>query len=288
MKIIACVKQIGYIYYPAAIDLSTGEIDFEKMVFMLNPYDEVAVEEAIRIREAFSDGEVILITAGPPEAERALRYAFAMGGDRMIRINYDSPDSWSTSLVLAAAIKKIGFDLVLCGKKAIDNNSNQMGSFIAELLQVPQVSGIVRLNLFDYGSKATVERYLGKGDREEIECALPALFTVEMGLNDPRYPRLLNRLSAEKAKVEVLDPVILEVSSDKAESLTEIVKFSLPRPKTRKIFTPDSTLSAQERLQLMMSGGGGGKEASNILEGTPEQLTEHIVQFLAQNKILSE
>jgi electron transfer flavoprotein beta subunit len=81
-----------------------------------------------------------------------------------------------------------------------------VGSCIAEMLQVPQVSGIVGLNLFAQERKASVERYLGKGDKEEIECDLPALFTVEMGLNDPRYPALLNRLSAEKTAVEVLDP----------------------------------------------------------------------------------
>jgi len=100
MRVVVCIKQVGYIYDPTAIDLSTGEIDSEKMVSMLNPYDEVAVEEAIKIKERVIDCEVVIITAGQPETERALRYAFAMGGDRMIRINYDAGKKPSTVITV--------------------------------------------------------------------------------------------------------------------------------------------------------------------------------------------
>lgn len=285
MRVVVCIKQVGYIYDPTAIDLSTGEIDLEKMVSMLNPYDEVAVEEAIKIKETVSDCEVVIITAGQPEAERALRYAYAMGGDRMVRINYESSDPWSIALLLASAIEKTGYDLVLCGKKAIDSNDGQVGSFIAELLRVPQVSGIVKLNLFAAEGNALVERYLGKGDKEEMECRLPALFTVEMGLNDPRYPTLANRLAAENAKVEVLNPATLEVSSDGEEIRTEIIQFSQPRPKTRSVFTPDSSLSGADRLKQMMSGGST-EESTDILEGSADQLAGHIVEFIIQEQML--
>jgi electron transfer flavoprotein beta subunit len=286
MRVIACVKQIGYIYDPTAIDLSTGEIDSEKMVSFLNPYDEVAVEQAIRIKESVSDCEVIILTAGQPETERALRYAFAMGGDRVIRINDEGSDPWSTALILAKAIEKIGYDLVLCGKKAIDSNGSQVGSFIAELLRVPQVSGIVGLTVLDHERKAIAARYLGKGDKEEIECDLPALFTVETGLNDPRYPTLLNRLKSEKVEVEELNQATLEACSDREECMAKLMKFSQPRPKTRKVFTPDSSLPAADRLKLMMSGGAAD-EQSDILEGTTDQLAGHIVEFLIQEEMLS-
>ena len=153
MKIVVCIKQVGYIYDPTAIDLATGEIDLEKMVSMLNPYDEVAVEEAIKIKESVGDCEVVIVTAGQPDTEKALRYAYAMGGDRMVRIDYEGTDPWKTALILASAIEKTGFDLVLCGKKAIDSNGGQVGSFVAELLRVPQISGIVDLNLFSEEGK---------------------------------------------------------------------------------------------------------------------------------------
>ncbi len=286
MKIVVCIKQVGFVYYPAAVDLATGEIDLGKIVFMLNPYDEVAVEEAISIREQVANSEVVIITAGGPETEKALRYAFAMGADRMIRINYVSADSWSTSLALSVAIEKNGYDMVFCGKKAIDSNGNQMGSFIAERLQIPQVSGIVSMDLAVSERKVIVERYLGKGDREEVECDLPALFTVEMALNDPRYPTLPKRFAAEKKVVEIIDPKALGISPEQEVSLTEIRKISLPRPKTRKVFTPDSSLSAADRIKQMMSGGAKSREAGDVLEGTPEELAGHIVKFLVQEKVV--
>ncbi|MFH2045662.1 MAG: electron transfer flavoprotein subunit beta/FixA family protein [Pseudomonadota bacterium] len=287
MKIIVCVKQIGYIYDPTAIDLATGEIDPEKMVSMLNPYDELAVEEAIKIKESENDCEVIAITAGGPEADNALKYSFAMGADKMVRLDYESLDPSLISLFLSEAIKKIGYDFILCGKKSMDSNAGQVGSFIAERLQIPQVSGIVSLKLSLNDKKAVVERYLGKGDREEIECDLPALFTTEMGLNDPRYPTLPRRLLAEKTNIEILDTTSLGVSPDKAIGLTDILKFSQPRPKTRKTFSPDSNLSATDRLKLMMSGGGAKpKEDSNVLEGSADELAEHILKYLIQEQII--
>jgi electron transfer flavoprotein beta subunit len=177
--------------------------------------------------------------------------------------------------------------LILCGKKAIDSNGGQIGSFIAELLRVPQISGIVGLTLFAEEGNAVVKRYLGKGDKEEMECPLPALFTAEMGLNDPRYPTLSNRLAAEKAGIKVLNPAALEVSSDGEESRTEIMQFSQPRPKTRKVFTPDSSLSGADRLKQMMSGGST-EESTDILEGPADQLAGHIADFMIQEQILKD
>jgi electron transfer flavoprotein beta subunit len=287
MRIVVCIKQVGYIYDPTAIDLSTGEIDLEKKVSMLNPYDEVAVEEAIKIKEAVSDCEVVILTAGQSETEGALRYAHAMGGDRMVRIEFESSDPWAIASILASAIEKTGYDLVLCGKKATDTNGGQVGSFIGELLRVPQVSGIVGLNFFAQEGNAIVERYLGKGDKEEMECRLPALFTVDMGLNNPRYPTLSNRLEAEKAEIEVLNPATLEGSSDGEESRTEIMQFSQPRPKTRKVFTPDSSLSGADRLKQMMSGGST-EEASDILQGPADHLAGHIAEFMIQEQVLKD
>ncbi|MBU1052757.1 MAG: electron transfer flavoprotein subunit beta/FixA family protein [Proteobacteria bacterium] len=287
MKIIVCVKQIGYIYDPTAINLATGEIDPEKMVSMLNPYDEIAVEEAIKIKESENDCEVIAITAGGPEGDNALKYSFAMGADRMIRLDYENTDPSLISLFLAKAIEKIGYDMVLCGKKSMDSNGGQVGSFLAERLHIPQVSGIVSLKLSLNDKKAVVERYLGKGDREELECDLPALFTTEMGLNDPRYPALPGRLLADKTNIEILDINSLGDSSDKAVGLTDILKFSQPRPKTRKTFSPDSNLSATDRLKLMMSGGGAKpKEDSNVLEGSADELSGHILKYLIQEQII--
>jgi len=129
MRIVVCVKQVKYVYHDLPLCEARNEIDPEKMVRMMNPYDEISVEEAVRIKERYKDCEVILITVGPPASEEMLRYAFALGGDRMIRVDFESDDPWSISVILAEAIKDLNYDFVLCGKKAIDNNAGLVGSF---------------------------------------------------------------------------------------------------------------------------------------------------------------
>ena len=284
MKIIVCVKQVGYIYHPIAIDSPGGAIDPEKIVYMLNPYDEVAIEEALRIKENFGF-EVIVITAGPPKAEAALRYAFSFGADRMIRIHCQSLDAWSTSLVLAEAIRNLKFDVILCGKKAIDTNDNQVGTFLAELLNTTQVSGIVGLEMYPGRRKVVVEKYLGRGDRELVECCLPALFTVERSVFDPRYPTVPKRMAAEKKKVEVIDTNFLGMDLSEGDAFTAPRNYSPPRPKPKKVFTPEGHFSSAERMRLIMSGGLSGK-TGNLVERPPEEAAQRIIEVLIQEGIL--
>jgi len=285
MRVIVCIKQIGYVYHPIAIDSPGGSIDPEKIVYMLNPYDEVALEEAVRIKEKFPGSEVTVITAGPPQVNKTLRYAFAFGADRMIRIHCRKLAPWATSLVLAAVIKDLEYDLILCGKKAIDTNDNQVGSSIAELLNIAQVSGIVGLEVSPQREKAIVERYLGKGDRDVIECNLPALFTVEKTMNDPRYPTVPNRLMAERQEIHEIEAESLDVNFDSEVDLTEFMSLSPPRPRPKKVFTPDSKLSATERMKMIMSGGMVAKK-SDLLKGPPERLADQIIEILIQEKII--
>ena len=285
IRIVVCLKQVGYIYHPIGIDAPGGTIDREKMVYLLNPYDEFALEESLKIKESFPGSEVILITVGPPRTAETLRYAFSFGADKMIRVQCENLDVWSTALLLAEVIRKLKFDLILCGKKAIDTNGGQVGSFVAECLKIPQVSGIVGLELSPQGGKAIVERYLGKGDREVVECDLPALFTVERSMNDPRYPTVRNRLLAERLEVEEINAKSLNINMDPGMSLSKCMRLSPPRPKPKKVFTPDSRLSARERMQFIMSGGMAGKN-SDLFEGPPEEMADKIMEVLIQEKIL--
>ena len=285
MRVIVCVKQTGFVYHPIAIDSPGSAIDPEKMVYMLNPYDEVALEESLKIKENHAGSQTIVITAGPPQVEEALRYAFSFGADKMIRINCQPLGPWSTSLVLAEVIRNLKYDVILCGKKAIDTNGNQVGSFIAELLNIPQVSGIAGLEILPQEKKAIVERYLGKGDRELVECELPALFTVEKSMNDPRYPTVSNRLLAERQEIEEIEASSLGIVFDSGSDLSEFVRFTPPRPKPRKVFTPDSNLSPSERMRLIMSGGMTGKK-SDFLGGKPEEAAKKIIDVLIQEKIV--
>jgi electron transfer flavoprotein beta subunit len=285
MKVIVCIKQIGYICHPIAIDRRGGDVDPGKIVYMLNPYDELAMEEAIRIKDRFQGTEVVVLTMGPPRAEEALRYAFSFGADKMIRIDSANLNPWHTSSVLAKAIDRLGYDIILCGKKAIDSNDSMVGSFIAESLDIAQVTAVVKLDVFPDKKEAIVERSVGRGDREVIECGLPALFTVEKGINDPRYPTLPNRLRSETADVERMEMASLGMEFDLDLGSNQSINFSPPRPKPKKVFSPDSGLSAGERRRLLMSGGKKAKEG-DLIEGAPDKAAEVIMNILIQEKMV--
>lgn len=284
MRIVVCVKRVGRMIHPAAVDLATGRPDPERMVFMLNPEDEVAVEAALRLREAIPDCSVTLLTAGSADAEEALRRAGAMGGrliDSMVRIDFEPADAWTAAVALAAALRGLGFDLVLCGRRAADTNSGQVGSFIAELLDLPQVSGVVKLDLRSGAPPLVVERSLGRGDREEVECSLPALLTVDVALNEPRYPTFPDRICAERASIDRVEPTTLITGT--TETLVEFGKLTPPRPRTRKAFTTDTGLSVADRMSQMVTGGAIRKEGGAVLEETPDEAARQIVAFLVEH-----
>ena len=142
MKIVVCIKQIHYIYARTGRDPQTHFIAEEDRINIVNPYDELAAEGAIRIKEKLGAGEVILITLGDLIAEKALKRCLAMGADRLIQINdpsFRKLDPWGTSVVLARAIERLGPDLVFCGKESLDENNGQVGAYVADLLGFPYV-----------------------------------------------------------------------------------------------------------------------------------------------------
>lgn len=286
MRVVVCIKQIGHICHPVGLDRKGGVIEPEKMVYMLNPYDEVALEEAIRIKEKFPGTEVVALTLGPPRSEEVLRYASALGADTLIRIDGDAPDPRATAALLAKIIADLEYDLILCGKKAMDRNGSMVGSFIAEILDIGQTTGILKLDVFPEKQKARVERSIGKGDRELIECSLPALFTVERGMNEPRYPALPNRLRAQKQKIEQIAVSLHDPALGTESGLGGLPNFAPPRLKPKKVFTPDSRLSASERMRLIMSGGGKTAKKGDLIEGTPEKAAEAIMNVLVREKMV--
>lgn len=290
MRIVVCVKQIEHIYARTGLDPSTQFIADEDRVNIINPLDELAVEEAVRLREA-RGGEIILLTVGALIAERELRYCFAMGADRLIRIDdsaFDATDAWTTAVLLSAAIGRIAPDLVLCGKQALDERCGQVGVTIAERLDLPCVSGITRLDLKVEGDMAIVHRALERGDREVVECSLPAVFTVEKGLNEPRYPTLEHLLEANEKEIECWDASALGVEPGLMVRRTTVVKVTPPKPRTKKIAAPASSMSAQARIRMLMGGGAGKKkkEDTKLVELPPREAAEKALEFLIEKKLL--
>ena len=290
MKIVVCVKQVRLIYARTGRDPAAHFVAEEDWISLVNPYDELAVEEAIRIKERLGDVQVTLVTLGDLIAEKALRRCLAMGADRLIQVNdpsFGRMDPWGAAVVLAKAIERLEPDLILCGKEALDENGGQVGAYIAELLGLPYISCIVRLDLYSHEKKARVHRAVGKGDREVVESPVPALFSVEKGLNEPRYPTLPDVVRAYNQKIECWSQEFLGLQKEDLQPLTEVVEASYPRPRPKRIPVPDSQLNGFERVSFLLSGDRAEKKG-RVLEGPPEAMASEVVRFLIGNGMIED
>lgn len=210
------------------IVLQDGVISEEGVNFIINPYDEYAIEEGIKLREEHG-GEVTVITVGPEHSENALRTALAMGADKAILVDSEDLnfDEYSTAKILAAVIKEREFDIILGGNVAVDYASGQVGPRLAEELDIPQVTAITKLDI--NGSEAIIERDV-EGDKEVIQVALPVLLTAQQGLNEPRYPSLPGIMKAKKKPIERFELSDLDIEHD-VEGKTVVTEtfFSLKK-----------------------------------------------------------
>lgn len=242
MKIIVCMKQVPNTN-EVKIDPKTGTLIREGVPSIINPDDKNALEEALKIKEE-SGGSVTVISMGPPQADYALREALAMGSDEAILLSdraFAGADTWATSLTLAQAIKKIGkYDLVFCGRQAIDGDTAQVGPEIAEHLDLPQVTYVKKIISIN-NKKAVVERALEDG-HELIEVALPAVLTAVKELNEPRYPSVAGIVSAfDEEQIVVWGADKLDIDGDRiglAGSPTQVKKtFNPPQKAAGRVLT---------------------------------------------------
>lgn len=200
MNIIVCVKQVPDTETRIKIGGDKKSIDPTDVNWILNPYDEYAVEEALRIKEKQGNTTVTVISVGIERTTSALRNALAMGADDAVLIKTDQVlDSLATAKALTAAIKEMPYDLILSGKQGVDDDNLQVGPMVAELLNIPCVTFISELKLEN--GKATARREV-EGGMETIETSLPAIFTAEKGLNEPRYPALRGIMMAKKKTIQ--------------------------------------------------------------------------------------
>jgi electron transfer flavoprotein beta subunit len=160
-----------------------------------------------------------------------------------------------------------------------------VGAYVAELLGFPYLSCVVKLDLFLQERKARVHRALGKGDKEVVESEIPALFSVEKGLNEPRYPTLPNLLRAHNQQIECWDRGFLGLQTSDYRPMTEVVEIDYPRPRPKRISVPDSHLNGFERVLWLLSGSRTEKKGS-LLEGPPEAMASEIIRFLMENGIM--
>jgi electron transfer flavoprotein beta subunit len=295
MEIIVFVKQIKHVYAQTGTDPKGNFIGPDDIVRITNPLDELAVEEALRIKERHGDTEAIVISLGDRSAEDGLRKCLSMGADKAIHIyeeDYGKLDAWMTAMALAYSIRDRDFQLVFCGIRAIDDNRGLVGPYVAEILKIPHVSGVVRLEIHGEGKRVLVHRAVEKGNREVMECTIPALFTVEKGINVPRYPTLPGILRAQNHPIERLDIEDLKLPLkpfSPGVNLTETISFSNPKPKKRSGGLADAALSASDRLRLVMGGGDTETQGdSTLVEGSTDKALSEIERVLKENGILSE
>ena len=249
MNILVLVKQTFDTEEKLVIE--NGAISEDGVEFILNPYDEYAVEEAVKIKEE-SGAEVTVLTVGPDRSENVLRTALAMGADKAVFLELEEEvDEYTLSKYMVAAIKDQSFDLILGGNMSVDSGAGQVAIRIAEDLEIPHVSTITGLTL--EGNKATVERDV-EGDLEIIEVNLPFLATTQQGLNEPRYPSLPGIMKAKKKPLERLSVEDLELADVDVNVRTSVQdQYLPPKKQAGKILDGEIGQQAQELIQLLRS-----------------------------------
>ena len=202
MKIAVCIKRVPDSETRVKVAADGKSLDEAGVKFVMNPYDEFAVEEALRRKEKAGSGEVVVLCLGPAAAQETIRTALAMGADRGILLQADkiSADSFEIAKLIASELKSTSWDLILFGRMAIDDYNHQVGVMVAELLGLPCVSAVSHLDID--GTKGVAEREI-EGGIEVVEFPLPAVVTADKGLNEPRYPALKGIMAAKKKPLEV-------------------------------------------------------------------------------------
>ncbi len=232
MRIIAPIKQVPETN-AVKMDESTGTMIREGVEAIINPLDLYAIEIAIRLREQHG-GEVVVISMGPPKAETAIREAIAMGCDRGVLVSdkaFAGSDTWATSYALAGAIRKLGdYDLVICGERATDGDTGQVGPGVASFLDLPVASYVGKVESVE-GGTCRVHRLVEDG-HEVLEVSLPAVMTVVKEIADPRLPTLRGKQKARAAELPVWAPADMDLDAAQLGlegSPTRVVRIFKPK-----------------------------------------------------------
>jgi electron transfer flavoprotein beta subunit len=252
MKTVVLIKQVPDTETKIRIKADQSGIEADGIKYILSPYDEFAIEEALKTKEK-AGGEVVVVSLGPARCVEAIRTALAMGADRGIHIDDAglSLDSFVTAKVLANALKNESPNVVFCGKQAIDDDSAQVPQMVAEFLNMPQVMIIEKFELNAAKTGAQVSRRIGGGAKEVYDVEFPAVFGAEKGLNTPRYASLPGIM---KAKTKPLAALKASDLLGEAKPKTANVNFRLP---------PE-------------------RKAGKVLQGEPEQVVKELVKLLRE------
>ena len=258
MKIVVCVKQVPDPDATLGIAADRSWIVESGVNFQINDYDRYALEEALRLKDA-AGGEVVALTLGPERAAQALKTCLATGADRAVHLRDEAflgGDPWCTATALAAAARAEALDLILCGLQADDDNLAQTPVLMAEILGLPHATAVMKLELRDGGVR--LERELEGDRREVLDLPLPALLTVQTGINEPRYASIKGIMAAKKKELKSPGPADLGLD-------------------------PARLGRAGARLTLSNLAPPPRKEAAELLSGPPDQVAAEIVRRIRES-----
>ena len=223
-KILVPIKRVPDYEIKVKISPDSSGIVTDGVKWIVNPFDEIAVEEALRIKEAQSDVEVVVASIGPAETTEQLRTALAMGADQAILVVTDDYiDSDTASRVLAELFRKDDYQMVIMGKQSIDSDANQTGQLLASQLALPQATFASKLSVENW-TEAEVTREVD-GGLETIKVSLPAIITTDLRLNEPRYPSLPGIVKAKKKPLEEIP--VAELGVDLSPKV-KVISMELP------------------------------------------------------------
>ena len=223
MKILVAVKRVVDYNVKIRVKSDGSGVDLANVKMSMNPFDEIAVEEAVRLKEAGIATEVVVVSAGATQCQETLRTALAIGADRAILVESDADlQPLAVAKILKALSEKEAAQIIILGKQAIDDDSNQTGQMLASLLDIPQATFASKVVVAD--GKATVTREVD-GGLETVALTLPAVITTDLRLNEPRYVTLPNIMKAKKKIIDIVKPEDLGVDIS-------------PRLKTLKVEEP--------------------------------------------------
>ncbi len=262
LKIIVCIKQV-VATQNMKIDPINHTLIRENMPSMLNPLDEIGVEEGLRLREKYG-GEVTVITMGPMQAKEAVLRCLAMGADKGIIISdkaFAGADTIATAYTLYMQIKKMEYDLIICGKISTDSETGHVGPHLAEFLNIPQICYVKKVDLDIERRRIIAQKETDEGI-EIVEASLPVLLTTTMGLNEPRLPTLKGMISSKRKEIEIV------TAKDLGGSLSNYGLRGSPTF-VDEVFEPPS------------------RKPETIFQGDPKEVVEKIVQVLLNKKLIS-
>lgn len=233
-----------------------GAVVMDGLAWVISPYDEYAVEEAIRLVEK-NTGKSTVLTLGPEESKETIRKALALGIDDAVHLNdpvFLNGDAGTTATILAAALKKIPFDVILAGKQAVDDDNAQVALRVAELLDLPHVNSVIQFELSSDKKSARCVREVD-GERDVCVTSLPAIITAQQGLNEPRFASVKGIMGAKKKPIvdwKAADLGLDGVSIGKEAMKLEVVRIDPPPPRPPgKIIPGDAKTAAQQLVRLL-------------------------------------